>query len=213
MNRALCFGVAAALAFACGRNDRTTSTDTSQPAATPAPASAPADATGVPTGTSGSNDLVALTGCLQRGPSANGAVGTTGTGSTASKDRPDTNPAPSSPDRFVLINAKPSDASGAPTSGTGVGRNGAGASGGPLLTGTASYALEGGDLVGHENQQVRVTGRLIDDTLAGGVLSGMRGGSAADANNRDAARGTVNSRIRRITVDSVTMVAANCEAK
>jgi hypothetical protein len=58
--------------------------------------------------------------------------------------------------------------------------------------------LEGsGDLTPHENQQVRVSGRLVNDALSGGVLSS----------------GSVNEKPRRIAVDSVTMIADKCAAK
>src|SRR4051812_46035148 len=129
MTRVLCIGMVAALACACGRNDKTvTTTDTSQPAATPQPAvTTPAagtvDSNGA-TGTSGSNQVVMLTGCLQRGADTNAPVGTTGT-ATPGSSQPNASPVPPAGDHFVLNDAKPADASGAPTAGSGVGQKGA----------------------------------------------------------------------------------------
>jgi len=228
MSRLLCIGMAAALACACGRSDRnsdtTAATDT---AAAQNPAPATVGTSGV-SGATGSNQTIVLTGCLQR-TSGTEAVGTSGSKGTPAP--PDAAAAPSG-DTFVLLRATAGepDASGKPTGTSGVGANGAGASGGPLVTGTDSYVLDGANLVEHEHQTVRVFGHL-PDPLAGGVLSGRaaadsatpgattpaagtnpnpgaaRGAARANANGNDVAH------MRHVTVDSVEMVAATCSAK
>ena len=221
MRNVLGIAFVAVLACACGRGDDKTDQN-ANPAATDTAQSAPAA-----TGTSGTNDTIVLTGCLQRG-NANQAVGTSGSKTTA---RPDATAAPATPADnadFILVHATAGapDASGQPTGTSGVGSNGAGASGGPLVTGTDSYVLEGNDLTEHEHQLVRVTGRF-PDPLAGGVLSGRAAPSSEPStpppnanptpNAAARAKGNANANdvghMRHVQVESVTMVAANCSAK
>src|SRR5215471_17443577 len=136
MSRLLCIGMAAALTCACGHSDNRTAENTAADTAAPAPG---ATGSSGAVATSGSNQTIVLTGCLQR---------------TNAKQAVD-------PD-FILAHATAGapDAAGQPTGTSGVGNNGAGASGGPLVTGTESYVLEAGDLTGHERQTVRVTGHF-----------------------------------------------------
>jgi len=221
MRNVLGIAVVAALASACGRGDQNSSQATNA-AATDTAQSAPAA-----TGTSGTTETITLTGCLARS-SGNQVVGTSGRTAPA---RTDASAAPASDaDRFILVNAKAGapDATGTPTGASGVGTNGAGASGGPLVTGVESYVLEGNDLTEHEHQLVRVTGRF-PDPLAGGVLNGKAAPTPAqDATTPNAtaapvpnaaarARGNANANdvahMRHVQVESVTMIAANCSAK
>jgi len=201
MKRVLCIGCVAALSFACGRSEKTS---TNEPAQTPAPATSAANGAPGATGTSATGESVVLIGCLQRGSDINGTVGTSGTAAPATKDRPDSNPSATPPaaDRFMLTNARSDMAdttqSSSPAAASAGTNSPAPATAGTSGTANASYMLEGsGDLTPHENQQVRVSGRLVNDALSGGVLSS----------------GSVNEKPRRIAVDSVTMIADKCAAK
>jgi hypothetical protein len=228
MSRLLCIGMAAALACACGRGDNKTADDNANTAAR---AGAPgATGTSGATATSGSNETITLTGCLERA-NANQAVGTSGT--RAAAPRTDVAAAPPENADFILVRATAGapDASGQPTGTTGVASNGAGASGGPIVTGTNAYVLEGGDLAGHEHQTVSITGHF-PDPLVGGVLSNRPPTAASQDANAQANTGTIGSltpnakeraknntnandvaHMRHVQVESVTMVAPKCSAK
>ena len=203
MKRVLCIGIAAALACSCGRNDKTTPPET-KPNGT---ATTPASATPAGSAAAGADQTIVLTGCLLREPGANSAIGTSGSQTAPDRDR--TAPTPPATDRFVLVNARAGspDSSGLPNGGAGVGASGAGASGGPLVNATDSYVLEGSELIGHEKQEVRVTGRLVDAALTGGALSG----SATSGTTGSAA--AANDRLRHVTVDSITTVGGECTAR
>jgi hypothetical protein len=203
--------MAAALACACGRSGNKTTDNTANTATDTAAQAGSSAATGNSgaVATSGSNETIVLTGCLQHTD-----------GNQPAAD-------------FILTHATAGapDAAGQPTGTSGVGSNGAGVSGGPIVTGTDSYVLEGGDLVGRERQTVRVTGHF-PDPLAGGVLSsrpagasqgtnataanssGTEGGLMPNAKQR-AQRGTGDdvAHMRHVKVDSVEMVATKCSAK
>lgn len=169
MKRALCCVFAAALASECGRG-RTAPGDTAQPPAAQAA-----------TGTAGSSEAVTLIGCLQRGADTNANVGTKGSDSPTETDRPNARPpevqAPT--ERFLLVDAK-SDTAHSP------------------VAAATSYTLQGDDLASHENQQVKISGRLINDPLAGRELS---------------SGGGVTERPRRVAVDKVETIAEKCSAK
>jgi hypothetical protein len=133
-------------------------------------------------------------------------------------------------DRFLLTHATPDPG------GAGVGANGAGASGGPLVSGASDYVLQGGDIAelrGHLSHQVRVTARLNAQqmSLPQGTSTGT-GGTAGDvtsanggstvgsgathvpraipsgAPNGQAASGTAS--VQSLIVESVQMIAAKC---
>ena len=229
MKRALWIGMVAALAWGCGRDDNAYNNAPNNTAQGGAAATAGASgATGTPgtAATSGSTDTIVLTGCLQRG-SGNAAVGTSGkTRQSGGKAPTPDVPPQADNDRFILVNAKEGapDASSAPA-----GTSGAAAKSGTTGTSgsSSSYVLEGDNPAGHEGQLVRITGHFADP-LAGGVLSNRPAGSAQDSNakpnasaspnaqqnpnRRDASNVNDVSRMRRVTVDSVMMVAANCSA-
>src|SRR5215471_9794060 len=105
MSRLLCIGMAAALTCACGHSDNRTAENTAADTAAPAPG---ATGSSGAVATSGSNQTIVLTGCLQR--------------TNASQ--------PVDPD-FILAHATAGapDAADQPTGTSGVGNSGAGASG------------------------------------------------------------------------------------
>jgi hypothetical protein len=170
----------AALTFACGGGS--TNREVAAPGANPAstaqaPSATAADARG-------GDQSIVLLGCLQ-GPSSTGqAAGTSGardrTGTTAGRGAATgAIGAVSSRARFTLV-----DAAAASIDSGGVGTNGAGGSGGPLVSGRGAYDLDGipADAAAHVNKQVRVKGRIDSNPASiGGSLSAgndaARGGS------------------------------------
>ena len=219
MKRTLFIGIAA-LTVACGGSQTRNST-TAEQAAQPSPGSSAPEgsAAGVP----GSNELVTVTGCLKSGIEAGGAVGTSGSASPSSTGATTPGQNTGSTERFVLTNATAASTgstgvpqgSSAGTSGTtGVGANGAGASGGPLVSGTSSYLLEGNptELRSHLNHQVRITGRLANASMGTAGSTGAPAGSApgsSGVNTGTTTAGAAQS-TKQISVESVQMVAANC---
>jgi hypothetical protein len=219
---------AAALAVACGSSSARNDT-----AANPGATASPAPAGSAGTTSVESNTVVTLIGCLE-GPSVAGPTGTAG---SAAGERararagageatvPDAHGAPAG--RFVLRNAR------AESGGTGA--NGAGASGGPLVSNGSEIELDGvpADAQASVNKQVRVTGRIgarptatgnAAATPPGGArATGVTGGGAAGsatgaastsgdvrANSTTEAGDTTN---RRMTVETVQVVAQGCDER
>jgi hypothetical protein len=221
----------AAVAIGCGR---------SSPARTDTAAAPPASSSAA--GTMGitpaqSNEVVALIGCLQ-GPAVPGATGTAGSAAgeraraRASGGEPTSAAAHGgAAGRFVLRNARAESG--------GVGRNGAGASGGPLVSNWSEIELDGvpADVQASVNKQVRVTGR-IDARPAGsgpsspappGSSTGAQGAagaagaaSAGSATGAASTRGDVRANStteagdttnRRLTVETVQVVAQSCDER
>jgi hypothetical protein len=133
------------------------------------------------------NRAVTLVGCL-RGPAPSGeTTGTSGTGGARAGAAGGVTPDASNA-RFTLADAT------APAEGAGVGANGAGGSGGPLVSGTSSYDLDAvaADAAAHVNKQVRVTGQIDPNPV------GTATGAAAASGNR------------RIMVSTIQVVSDTC---
>jgi hypothetical protein len=224
MRRTIAIGVAA-LAVACGGGHKSSTAQSDVPAA---PASAQPGNDSAAARTS-DEQRITLTGCLQGG--ARGGGGPVGTAGDRAAGTAGTSPA--AVERFVLVEAKP--ASQPPGASAGVGANGAGASGGPLASGTSSYALVGSDIQLQPlvNHQVRIDGRMRSTATIYGDASGTPGrmgsmpsSSSGTAGSGIAARGSAPadtgtgagtartgagaSAMRTVTVDSVQDVAATC---
>ncbi|HEY7173258.1 MAG TPA: hypothetical protein VH417_20540 [Vicinamibacterales bacterium] len=208
----LVFVAIASLAVACG--NRSTDARTSGSAAQsgpqaqagarsnePAPEASSPTATAT-TSTTQQDQRVTVTGCLRGGESAAGPAGTAGR--TAAQPTGAAGAVSGAAGRFTLTNAKPADA--APGGGqaaprSGIGANGAGGSGGPLVSGVSSYLLSGStpELQARVNQQVRVTGTIdARETIA-------------DAPRPDAGRGApAPAAERHLAVESIQTVTASC---
>ncbi len=193
MKRTLLIGVAA-IAFACGGSDRSRGNAAGGAGATAQPGAA-ASGSGVapiPPATATSRDsqanqAVTLVGCLQGpGEPAASATSTAGTRARARAEGPEAvgTGGGAAASRFVLVNAT-ADAPGS----AGVGANGAGGSGGPLVSGVSSFDLDAlpADAAAHVNKQVRITGRL---------------------EARPTATASTNS--RRLVVENVQVVGDTC---
>jgi hypothetical protein len=218
-----------ALTCACGGSRNSTDTAQNQ---NPAPAAPQAGTTpAVDARVSGSSTVnptsqqITLVGCLQ-GPAGDAnAVGTSGR-----RDR-STPPAGIDTDRdavnggaFRLVDATPASND---TAGTGTA--GAGASGGPLVSGRASYVLDGipNDARGSVNKQVRVTGRLdatappaSSGTSNSGAAASGAGSGAGSATGtgpgvsgstaNPAGAGNATNGARRVAVERVEVVSQAC---
>ena len=179
------------------------------------------------TGERATDRAVTLVGCL-RGPSLGGeTAGTSGSNRTP-PGAPESSQATAPSSRFTLINA----AAAAPGT-AGIGANGAGASGGPLVSGASSYDLDGlaADAAAHVNKQVKITGEIDTNpaTLVGpstaprertgetGAGSGRATPSATGGtggghgqSGSAAETGTLDSANRRVVVSSVEVVSETC---
>jgi len=153
---------------------------------------------------------VTLTGCLRGGEAAAGARSTAPTTGTTG--------AVNAAGQFTLANARPADqtpAGEAPSPRAGVGANGAGGSGGPLVSGVSTFLLSGSapELQGHVNQQVRITGTIdARETVADAPRPGSR--AAADttpATSATPGSGTGTPPARHVAVESIQMIAARCQ--
>ena len=181
------------------------------------------------TASDASDRTVTLVGCLQ-GPSMAGPVGTAG---SPAADRARSRAAGGSVDdtqrhggaagaRFILTNAQVESG--------GVGANGAGASGGPLVTAGSSFELDGlpADAQGNVNKRVRVTGKVDARPVATGGAAGEPSpqrqnatpapGTAGATSQRDDVRANStavagDSTSRRLTVETVQVVAEGCEPR
>ena len=128
----------------------------------------------------GAEQTVALVGCL-RGPSASEATGTSGSATAT--------------ERYTLADATPDQADG-------VGANGAGGTGGPLVSGKATYDLDDipNGARGGVDKQVRITGLI--DARPIGAESGVTGTPGNE--------GSSPRTNRRVEVQSVEVIAESC---
>jgi hypothetical protein len=120
---------------------------------------------------------VTVLGCLQSGDSPAATL-------PATAGRPPLPAAQAAGDTsngaaFVLRDAKPE------TGAAGVGRNGAGGSGGPLLSGISDYTLQGdvSELRRYVNQEVRITARIDPQQIV--VPQEPRGSASGPVGNAD----------------------------
>jgi hypothetical protein len=247
MRPVLIVGVLVVLAFGCGRREANrgnsssteatpqtarlvTSDDSTRQAAAPKSAN---DRTGPAYDTRPADQVVTLTGCLQGGeevttasatpapPSASGAASAVNRGAADG----------SGANRFVLRRATPDSA------GAGIGANGAGGSGGPLLAGVSDYALDGAesDLRRYLYQEVRVSARLNPRDTAAQQRGSANPTAAASSRSRaastpasnppatsasvaantetDGGSATASPPLRRLLVDSVQLVARTCASR
>jgi len=115
------------------------------------------------------------------------------------------------------------DATAASADSAGVGTNGAGASGGPLVSGKSSFDLDGipAEARAHVNTKVRVVGRLDANAVATGrhdaadgtAVPPSSGGTAATAgarSNGSSADGKT-AVARRLVVERVEVVSQSCD--
>lgn len=237
MNRTLWIAAIAALACGCGNgtNPPRTAEVVRGGSASKTPDSATAAQAGdtrsadrsVPAASAPPPDQrVSVTGCLMGGEAIAAAPGNSATPATSSVVGGTANG--SGPNLFMLTHAKPE------ADGAGVGANGAGGSGGPLLSGVAEYRLDGDptELRSHLNQQVRISARLDPrQTMTGNVppvtagsndrvpMTGAEtagGGAARPSGSDPSERGTAATNVpamaRLLIVESVQMVASSCSA-
>jgi len=244
MRRTLPIVVTAIVVFGCGRDDSTQSdpggrrsggysSQNSQEAAAPErstgqPDRASAGDAGVPAAdTRPSDQVVSLTGCLEGGEAP--APSRTSSDRTPAASRDAVTEAGAA--RFLLRRAKPD------TGRAGVGANGAGASGGPLVGAASDYVLEGqlAQLRRYVNQEVRVTARVsptgtaIDQQTTSNTQSTATPGSTASRSlagdspaTTPPAGTTPNTKrpadnrgapLRRLLVESVQAVGASCSER
>ncbi|HEY2908488.1 MAG TPA: hypothetical protein VGJ29_21455 [Vicinamibacterales bacterium] len=141
---------------------------------------------------------VTVTGCLQRGDSAGGATGTSGSATSSS--------AASSSDKFVLANAHMgSGASSTPgATGATTGTSGSATSSSGSSMSGAKYELEGSatELKDHVGHEVEIKGRIENSSSAttGSAATGSATSSSASSS-------------QKLTVESVRMIASTCSAK
>jgi len=189
--------------FACG------SSQTGNDAATPA-AAAPARSA------ASEKAAVTLVGCLQEAAPAQ-ATGTAGSIESAGAGRQSSDEAQrhgrAANARFVLADATVESG--------GVGANGAGASGGPLVGAGSRVALDGvpADAEASVNKQVRITGRIDAAQPAGaGAAGAAPSGSTSTredvrANSTTVAGASPDANTRHLVVDSVQVIAQSCAAR
>lgn len=226
MKRSLLISVAA-LAVACGgasrhadTRDNGVSSKTATPSGAAPGAMQRADAA-ASNAAAPSNQLVTLIGCLKRSAAAS-PTGTSGTPARARAGGPETAAADTSvgitTEVFMLVDATPASPDSA-----GVGTNGAGASGGPLVSGKSSFELDGipAEARAHVNATVRVVGRLdanslttsTQDAAGGNAIPPSLGATAATAgagsNGSNVATKTADA--RRLVVERVEVVSQSCE--
>ena len=139
-------------------------------------------------------DTVTVTGCLV--PGAGGAVGTSGTTSTAT---------PSASAGFILINATKD---GAPAATTTAGTSGTSATTtAPAADAGKSYALVGGDpsdLQKWVNSRVEIKGTIEPSAAAPAMTGGSTAGTTATAERPE------KSVPQRLRVTSVKQIASTC---
>lgn len=202
MRNVAVFIAAAALAGACNGARSTNSTNdrnASPSGSAAAPASTPAQQRGTDPTQARTTQAVTLVGCLQ-GPAPNEPAGTSGARARTSGES-----SPAATDRGTQDAGSPyrlTNATAAGSDSAGTGSSGAGASGGPLVSGMSTFVLDGvpADAQGSVNKQVRVNGRL--DATATGTDSTSR--NPADARTAPGAR--------RLTVESIQVIAQICSA-
>ena len=210
MTRSLLISMAA-LTFACGggspADDAALGARSEPNAAVQGGSAADEASSQIPPGMATADDAeqtVTLIGCLA-GPGAAGASGSEAAGSRSA-----------ALDRYTLVDATPeSDAS------AGVGTSGAGAAGGPLVSGRSTFELSGlpESARGHVENQVRVTGLVQGRPVSVGGPAGQPAGGAnsigaatgTPAGAADATgAGTSGAGARHLTVPSVEGVAQTC---
>jgi len=220
MRRTLLFS-AIVLTFACshdaGQSQAQNDTSRSAAAAQPGTGAGGAASGGSTATAPAGNATVTLVGCLQ-GPAVSGATGTTGSDAGDRARARETGKVPGAAQTQTLGGA--SDVRFTLTSATvesgGVGANGAGGSGGPLLGAGSSIELDSlpADAQANVNKQVRVTGRInesdvrAEPSTAGGSTSprdDVRGNSTTAASG--------NAASRHLTVESVQVIAERCAAR
>ncbi len=205
----------AMLALACGRQDRTngsngTSANGSQ--GQTATSGAPSDS---------SNEMVSVVGCLQ-GPSLPQTTGTSGTVARGTVGATNNGLAGG----YKLV-----DANAATPGSAGTGENGAGGSGGPLVSSNSTLDLDGvpAPAQADVNKQVRVTGKLdhfppvaghsTSSTDTNGSPAGSAGSTPSSAygvtqNDQAAnASGAVHGTNQRLIVQTIQVVSENCAPK
>ena len=171
------------------------------------------------------DQVVNLTGCLE-GSEAEVPARTSSPRSSAPPPAAGGAAETAGANRFVLRDAKPEPGGG------GVGANGAGASGGPLVGSESDYVLDGRteELRRNVNHEVRISARLSPrDTAAEqralssaanapgntGAGAPSNGGAPPAAPNANADRPTDSpaAPLRRLMVESVQSVANNCTSR
>ena len=199
MKRSLLISVAA-LACACGGSHQSDNRDASAPAGSAQPGAASATARtagGDQGGATRANQTVTLVGCLLGPAQPAQPTGTSGARARARATGPETTApagdAATSADRFMLADAT---VPGAELGG--VGANGAGGSGGPRVSGRATFELDGvpPDARNSVNKQVKVVGRLdARPAGAGEDANGAAaaGGAGASGRNAGASSGSSGS--------------------
>jgi len=192
MTRTLLIGVAA-LSCACGGSHPADRSAQSGAVSTAGAASA-----GDQGGATQTNQTVTLLGCLV-GPGQPQPTGTSGVAGGASADR------------FMLVDAV---VPGADLGG--VGANGAGGSGGPLVSGRASFELDGVPPAARANvnKQVKVVGRLdARPAPAGGETAASTGQKSVAGHGTMASAARSDVRSQQLVVESVEVVADPCERR
>jgi hypothetical protein len=235
MKLTLLIGVAA-LAVACGGSHQSETTAAAAKSGQPSPASA---AGGDQGGATQTNQTVTLVGCLVGPGQPAEPTGTAGSRAQARATGPETAATiarEGSGDRFMLVDAV---VPGADLGGKGA--NGAGASGGPLVSGKASFELDAipADARGNVNKRVRIVGRLDARPIATGDSQPAAGTSGSDAaaaaptgsgssdapgahgtgQKSVAGHGTMGSAARsdlrnqRLVVETIEVIAPTCGAQ
>ena len=197
MKRSLLISVAA-LACACGGSHQSDNRDASVP-----PGSAQAGTSSAAAQTAGgdqggatrANQTVTLVGCLLGPTQPAEPTGTSGARARARATGPETTAsgaggAVTSADRFMLADAV---VPGAELGG--VGANGAGGSGGPLVSGRATFELDGvpPDARNSVNKQVKVVGRLDARPAGDADAANGAGGAAGTSGSGTAATAASSS--------------------
>jgi hypothetical protein len=197
----MAFATAILVTVGCNTSKSTATNDTSRTTPSAAPA---AEAVG-----GGTAQPVTLVGCLKSAPAENPTAASPSSSATSNAGR-----SSDQVDRFTLVNAIAPDLSR-----TGVGAHGAGASGGPLVSGKATYELDAVPLSARTavNKQVEISGRLdIATAVADSTTPASRGtaGTAAAGSSGPSGRepgGPLT--FRRVAVEAVKVVAEGCDER
>jgi hypothetical protein len=160
-------------------------------------------------GTPSTDQLVSVIGCLQGNEDPRPLTGTVGRTSTAETARSSEVAEGAGANQFLLRRARPAPG------GEGVGANGAGGSGGPLVSGISDYRLEGSavELRPHLNHEVRINARLNPRETSADTSRAASGPSNAAPETPGAGATSANrasSGSRLLVVESVQMVAPTC---
>jgi hypothetical protein len=204
-------GDQSALAFSAGAHDRDSSA---------------AERAATSNGAPAADQRVSLIGCLQGSDAPTAASGSgASTTSTVAQGAAGA-PGPGAM-RFTLIRARPEPGV------AGVGVNGAGGSGGPLISGVADYRLQGDPnaLRGHLNQDVRITARIdarqtvaeprtrtgVNATASGAATASSAGSASGSTTapraipDADATRPSAGAdNMRLLVVEAIDMISPAC---